>query len=1851
LMRRHCAKTIGILFALLAFALPVNAAVNNLDYKEITAVSMAIESIHLEGREGFFLPPGTDGQLVAKTHPANLKIKVRWEAAQKDDLKFELDSSTGLLTILPNSGLGWIMVRASAEGCLPLEQRIDIDCECREEYGPCDSTVGGGDVVIGSVDVRLNLGKVAGGRSAGDLFLYAEEPLAILSTPEAMVINSSSDQVTPIYRDGILEQIVTPQAIVNFIRYSPLKYEVHFYDFSFRGKKREDGAYSLDPTAVPLAVWRIENPDETGETIHTLAVTEIRDGKEREFYYTYEASDNNWSLVSGNGLKIESKSETTNAAGDKVVRTTVAGADGNPVRVEETVYREFAFGENRVREAIDPEGANLTTEYRYQTSSGPGYGKLIARIDSDGGWVRYAYDNEGRITREVRPYLDTPIDSPDDQAVVVAKDYTPVDKGDRDADQDRHRPRLVIKTVNGIETARTYYAYIRNKDGARTEIRERGTRQGSPYGHPTNLKTVTRYYSSKGDGPQVGKIKSRLSEDGRLSTTTYENGQFQLSPDPAKCLFIPGKGKATRATVTHGTAEHPEGISYQTTRETTITDGMGLEKMREIFVRTEEGFARIDWRFNTHDRVGKVIETLYANGTRSESEWGCCGKISETDIEGITTRYSYDDLKRIVTQTNEATGVVTSFTYDVVGRRLTSTQRNEGLSLTQKNRYDTAGRLTAQVDATGLETLYASDKDRSFVMHPGGATEITTRHLDGKTRSVTGTGVVPRFYRYGVNPDGSQWSTVFIGRENSPRWEKTTRDFVGRVIRVEKPGFSGIETTRNLYNDKGRLIRKETPGRAATLYEYDAIGTATRTGLDVDGDGRLTPASMDRIAMMKAALKQIDNAWWQESQRSIFANDNSPEKTIVSIKRQRITGWKDRIISESVAIDIHGNETKSVVTLNRFQRTRTHTTYAPNSDTPLKAVYVDGRLATTTSKTGITMTYGYDALGRRIAVEDPRKGISTINYDKNGRLDAVQDAAGNRARFEYDPESGRKIAEINALNKATRYAYNTRGQLIRTWGDVPYPVEYVYDVFGQMMVMRTSRSGTGWNGNFWPTDTGVGDRTIWHYQPATGLLQAKEDAKGHRTQYAYGTNGALSVRTWARLKNGKPLQTTYKYDNATADLTKIDYSDDTSDIAFVYDRLGRMVRVNDAAGVHSFSYNAKLQLESEGLAGQQIYQINRNYDDLGRRTGFVLDDGYETSYGYDDNGRFGNVDWRIGEQAGDVQYSYMAQSNRLSGMDSKSGLAVRYDYEPQRDVKTAVTNTFNDKLISRYEYQYDRLGRRINVKNSGEAFEKDGFWLYGYNDRNEATTASRFIGDDVKDQTKPVPDMERVYRFDPIGNRIDAVEGKNEIQYQTNSLNQYERIKKSSQKEEELVYDEDGNLIEDGRFRYKWNAENRLVAVVPKVAETDAKRLDFAYDYMGRRIRKKVYTFVNKDYIPFATINFVYDGWNMVKEIKTENIASVDKYYVWGLDLSQSLQGAGGVGGLLAVSDGSLTNSYLFDANGNVRQLIGTEMGSVSAHYEYDLFGDLIKGDSPKNLKNSYRFSTKYFDSEADLYYYGYRYYSPDSGRWFNKDRIGEKGSINLYAFIRNNSISEIDYLGHEGVLEDIAGFADGILTSARVVVGVTGSVIDLDAFRERGKTPVRGNKKNNCQFLLTINGMFNEYKSAEKFPIDIMEALPDELGNLDHYGYVNNPTTYATDVIQVGFLELRGIGIPSITTAQYIEESYNHAVEHGCNCIDIFIVAHSQGAAILNNALPLVAEIIKPYLRILTIGGEQFVYESSLGFVMNYDSQGDIIPELSPWNIFISEESIPKEEIPGHGRKYYIDYWKNNGLPKGLFR
>jgi len=83
---------------------------------------------------------------------------------------------------------------------------------------------------------------------------------------------------------------------------------------------------------------------------------------------------------------------------------------------------------------------------------------------------------------------------------------------------------------------------------------------------------------------------------------------------------------------------------------------------------------------------------------------------------------------------------------------------------------------------------------------------------------------------------------------------------------------------------------------------------------------------------------------------------------------------------------------------------------------------------------------------------------------------------------------------------------------------------------------------------------------------------------------------------------------------------------------------------------------------------------------------------------------------------------------------------------------------------------------------------------------------------------------------------------------------------------------------------------------------------------------------------------------------------------------------------------------------------------TIAAKYEYDPYGNLIASSGTYAEANPFRFSTKWFDDETGLCYYGYRYYSPRLGRWMSSDPAEEHG--NLYLFTSNCPLCLTDLLG-----------------------------------------------------------------------------------------------------------------------------------------------------------------------------------------------------------------------------------------------
>jgi RHS repeat-associated protein len=153
----------------------------------------------------------------------------------------------------------------------------------------------------------------------------------------------------------------------------------------------------------------------------------------------------------------------------------------------------------------------------------------------------------------------------------------------------------------------------------------------------------------------------------------------------------------------------------------------------------------------------------------------------------------------------------------------------------------------------------------------------------------------------------------------------------------------------------------------------------------------------------------------------------------------------------------------------------------------------------------------------------------------------------------------------------------------------------------------------------------------------------------------------------------------------------------------------------------------------------------------------------------------------------------------------------------------------------------------------------------------------------------------------------------------------------------------------------------------------------------------------------------VWDGMAVLQERDGANAVKVT--YTRGLDLSGSMQGAGGIGGLLARTDSSGTAYYHSDAGGNVTTMTDSS-GNVVARYLYDPFGNLLAKSGPLADVNTYRFSSKEVHPNSGLYYYGYRFYEPNLQRWVNPDPIGIRGGMNLYGFVGNNPMNGVDALG-----------------------------------------------------------------------------------------------------------------------------------------------------------------------------------------------------------------------------------------------
>lgn len=525
-----------------------------------------------------------------------------------------------------------------------------------------------------------------------------------------------------------------------------------------------------------------------------------------------------------------------------------------------------------------------------------------------------------------------------------------------------------------------------------------------------------------------------------------------------------------------------------------------------------------------------------------------------------------------------------------------------------------------------------------------------------------------------------------------------------------------------------------------------------------------------------------------------------------------------------------------------------------------------------------------------------------------------------------------------------------------------------------------------------------GDKTTWSYDNATGNLLQKTYADGKGVSYTYTPGGKVNTQT-----NARGNVTTYAY-NSAGQSVKAQVNDDsvTPTKTYSYDQNSRIISsTTEGVASYQYIYNDQDQVIEEQITiptvnGNLERSLIRSYDSHGRPIGYQLKNGdiveQSLSYTYTPAGQLAGVT----ADGKEFTYTYLPNRPKIIVQMTSPLHTVSHVYEANRDVLTSKNNRWKNKVdspvISAYIYAVNNLGQRVSVSTEGEAFEANpANWAWEYDALGQVAIAN-----------------EDRYAYDQIGNRKTSRKGSSsETIYYANALNQYGQIGNATP-----TYDADGNQLTGltpteslpGRdtITFTYNAENRPV----KAAQNGEVRESYSYDHNGRRIHKG------------DTVT-LYDGYNSIVEYKN-NTRTLKTTYAWGNDLSGTAQGAGGVGGLLSVTEHDrqlpLTSYPCYD--GNITEYLTEEgTGTIAAHYEYDAFGQVSRKTG--NRDYDYQFSTKPSDSLTGLLHYNYRHYNPRDGRWLNREPFPKQGMLNLYIFLNNRAQNHIDFLGLDFWIEN----------------------------------------------------------------------------------------------------------------------------------------------------------------------------------------------------------------------------------------
>lgn len=1259
--------------------------------------------------------------------------------------------------------------------------------EVRYNYGNAPTPGTSTGLAVGDISWGVSLGRQFNGSLAGSLVI----PKAVLNDALfdrcSLNYHGINEQVG-VVRDfyGRIRQIIAPEVFVDvYDLTSGDGYRIDMYAPSARGASQTQ-PYPIVDGCVPYMSFEVRR-----ETGNILKVRRIAGGTVQDTD-AWE-SDNGWVKTLHGELVTEETVEGKDADLNITETITLKNHDGTIAEVTRKTYKTCPWNSGGtpedstlVKVEKNPDGIGgqppQIKEYQYHENGREmgSYQKIKSIKYPNGNWVYYEYYNDGnkrgRVHREYRPWQSSPASIPAAPSAangrVVEYDYT--DDWDGAATLVSSRKETINGTVvsESSAVAQVNQDYTPKAGGPALKLWTYVNKTKFNNNPSDDVETVTvGFQPNQADAQSIynNLVHSVTNKaNGNKTSYGYIRGTWTIDQVTQTGSFSESAtGTALKEITLAGTIKTPDGYVSISSIDGIDMDDLNLVPLRATKtvrirdqgrIRREEthvftggsSFELLAWTNYAYTESGHLASRESSNGAAYHADWLDEFRYAETTEIGQQISYTPDALQRVsrrvvdgVNGTMEydaQASLATDYTYDAAGR-ITKTRvspatgASGGMGMEENTVYDYAGRAVSRTSANGYTSSFTESADGLTTTHilACGGERIVEKHLDGSTKSVTGTADIHQSYEIAIDNEGNQTTMITYGSGGAIMRTTTVTDRFGRVVHQSSPGPDSdhdLETT-NTYGDEGQLIKVTQSGVASVLYEYDALGVLIRGGLSVTGNATLNIAAQDRVSETAMAYYKDDvGHWWLRQVNSAYTTDSSGsgQNTIAAKKattetRVRVTGFSNNLRSEQVSIDAHGNKATTRVTVDPNSRLFTQTVAIPAKSgiqTSTQISY-NGRLVKVVSALDEIVTYHYDSLGRLVLTKPPHTAAIRTKYVTRNGLETMQvsetyyENAGMTvayiAGYEYD-DAGRVCKIIDAAGAEIKRRYNCRGELTHQWGTGTNPVCYDYDGLGRVTKQYTYRNLTNADNesDTWVGDSG-GDVTLFDYYPGTiyplSRTNPKPDALGNAATitYTYDKYGRLTTQTNARGDNIK-----YEYYEKTGELKKRIYrvpsflvSSGSITETYTYTRAGALASVTDLTGTRTFAYDESLgiALKTETLpsfyngSGNASRQLAYTYETgsetgggiPGRLAAYTLNRmvssaavaEHETVFSFTNDGRIDTITGNphlTGQSARDFDYEYRAVApGMMSGMTVNTGMReIRrlLDYDPQRALLASI---------------------------------------------------------------------------------------------------------------------------------------------------------------------------------------------------------------------------------------------------------------------------------------------------------------------------------------------------------------------------------------------------------------------------------------------------------------------------------------------------------------------------------------------------------------------------------------------------